>query len=245
MCKELLLKKPLTDSRFGVAFRELTFSSKVYFETLLSIMSNDELTTGLADMAKKHEAEWMAELLAGFVTAADTGNDDLVVASRTALVKFCETSREGLELACQALVLNLRNRQADDRVVIPTLEITAFMFRLGLFQQCKGINLRNVCLYTQKAGYKSGNIKKILACAKIYGSIAGMGSPIDESSAAGVQEARKRLGALLYHPWPRVRSAVVDELWGLGDDASKLLSVDWSAADKTQIRSTLQAMRLE
>lgn len=194
----------------------------------------------------------MAELMAGFVTSADTGNEDLVIASRAALMQFCQASHENLHLVCTALEYNLRLRHGDDRISVPTMEIIAFLFHVGLFQRCQDIKLRNLCLYTQKAGYKSGNIKKILACIKVYGGVANFeasSSGTDICVLAGVKESRKRLGALMFHPWPRVRSAVVDELWGLldadGVAGDKLTSVDWSAADKSQIKQTVLELGLE
>lgn len=189
----------------------------------------------------------MAELMSGFVTSADTGNEDLVIASRAALTDFCETSQEHLDLVCNALMTNLRSRHADDRISVPTLEIIAFLFYVGLFQKSKGIKLRNLCLYTQKASYKTGNVRKLTACVKVYGGVAGLGEVDEAVKAAGI-EARKRLGALMYHPWPRVRSGVVDEIWallGFEDGDAKLMSVDWAAAGKGQIKATVQALGME
>lgn len=187
----------------------------------------------------------MAELLAGFVTSADTGNEDLVIASRAALSDYCEASHENLEMICQALLRNLKTRQGQDRVLVPTLEISAFLFHVGLFQRST-VDLRSLCLQTQKAGYKTGNVRKLEACVKVYSGIASMEG--QEGAEAGVQEARKRLGALFFHPWPRVRSMVVDALWGLlGDreDAAQCLKgVDWGLAKKPQIRAVVEDLRL-
>lgn len=182
--------------------------------------------------------------MAGFVTSADTGNEDLVIASRAALCDFCEASRENLELVCQALLQNLKARQGQDRVIVPTLEITAFLFHVKLFQGST-VNLRSLCLQTQKAGYKTGNVRKLEACIRVYCGVASMGG--QEGADAGVQEARKRLGALLYHPWPKVRSMVVDGVWGLGDEreaVERLKGVDWGRAGKDQIKTALEELRL-
>lgn len=213
----------------------------------------------------------MAGLMAGFVTSADTGNDELVITSRAALTDFCQASPEKLQLVCTALFLNLKTRQGDDKVIVPTLEIIAFLFHVGLFQQSGGVNWRNLCLQTQVAGYKTGNVRKVAACVKVYGGIAAAGvevkgvtdgngdedGPTTAAAAveAGVKEARKRLGALMSHPWPRVRSAVVDELWGLtgiGEDEGEsgsgsgrcLMGVDWAVANKGQIKTVLEELSL-
>lgn len=187
----------------------------------------------------------MEELLAGFVTSADAGNEDLVIASRAALADFCSASDGNLGLVCNGLLQNLKTRQGQDRVLVPTLEIIAFLFHVGLFQRSGDVNLRSLCLQTQKAGYKSGNVRKIEACVKVYGGVAAAG----DDSVPGVQEARKRLGALLFHPWPKVRVMVVDELWGLvGEcpgDGDRLTGVDWGKAQKSEIRAVVQELRLE
>jgi hypothetical protein len=199
----------------------------------------------LRDVAKGDPNEWMSELMSGFVGSADTGNEDLIIASRAALSDFCEASQENLDLVCKAMLQNLKTRQGQDRVIVPTMEITAFLFHVQLFQK-SSVNLRNLCLLTQKAGYKSGNVRKLEACIKVYSGVASMA---DQGGAeAGVQEARKRLGAMMSHPWPKVRSMVVDGLWGvLGEQeeaAEKLKGVDWGQAGKLQIKTVVEELRL-
>lgn len=243
--EELKANKCCSDAK---SFQSLTFSSKDYFETLLNLILSSSLSP-LLETSNADRSAWMAELMSGFVTSADTGNDDLVIASRAALTDFCEKSQQHLDMVCHALTSNLRSRHGDDRIAVPTLEIIAFLFHLGLFQQSQGINLRNLCLYTQKAGYKTGNVRKIMACVKVYGGVAGLSTGKGDDVRVGVSEARKRLGALMYHPWPRVRSVVVDEIWGLSGfeevEGAKLTSVDWSAAGKIQIKATVQSLGME
>ncbi|KAF4972676.1 hypothetical protein FSARC_825 [Fusarium sarcochroum] len=226
-------------------FLELTFSSKAYFKSLLNLHVGDRLRPLLHDVAKGEPNTWMAELMSGFVGSADTGNEDLVIASRAALSDFCKASHENLDLVCQAMLQNLKIRQGQDRVIVPTLEIIAFLFHVQLFQK-SSVDLRSLCLQTQKAGYKTGNVRKLEACTKVYGGIASMAD--QEGAEAGVQEARKRLGALLYHPWPKVRSMVVDELWGVFWDqeetAEKLKGVDWGQAGKSHIKTAVEELRL-
>ncbi|KAG6195086.1 hypothetical protein E4U10_002288 [Claviceps purpurea] len=248
-------------------FQSLTFSSKAYFATLLSLISSVSLSDKLRDAFQDQDrTTWMAELLSGYVTSADTGNDDLVIASRAALTEFCQASQHNLDLVCRSLVQNLRTFVTQDRIAVPTLEIVAFLFHVGQFPEAKGVDLRQVCLLTQKAGYKTGNIRKLLACAKVYGgmascsSVGGDGGISAEAPAAaaptaaladgvqaGVDEARRRLGALMSHPWPRVRCVAVDEMWGVtgfcdGEGSAKLTGADWSAAGREQIRTVVRAL---
>lgn len=190
----------------------------------------------------------MDGLLAGYVTSADTGNEDLVIASRSALCEYCGASQENLDRVCTSLYRNMKARQGQDRVIVPTLEIIAFLLSVGLYQGTRTVDFKSLCLQSQKASYKTGNVRKLLACIKVYGGIANMGSDprglasmasdnLENKRREAVTEARKRLGALMLHPWPRVRTSVVDELWNVlsgqeADKAGRLKGVDWGTAEK-------------
>lgn len=194
----------------------------------------------------------MDELLAGYVTSADTGNEDLVIASRSALCEYCSASSENLDRVCTSLWRNMKARQGQDRVIVPTLEIIAFLLSVGLYQKTKIVDFKSLCLQAQKASYKTGNVRKLAACVKVYGGIANIGSDtgrlapmasdtLEERRQDAVVEARKRLGALMLHPWPRVRTSVVDELWNVlsgheAEKAGRLKGVDWGAADKGTLK---------
>ncbi len=203
--------------------------------------------------------------MAGYVSSADTGNEDLVMASRAALAGYCETSAARLGRTRTALLRNLGSRQSQgqDRIVVPTLEVIAFLFYAGLFSRDGGddkpVNYRNVCLLVQRSGYKTGNVRKLEACVKVYGAVAGLESSgrkssgreveTEETEEPGAREARKRLGALLLHPWPRIRSLVVDELWGLlslsrPKTAEKLKGIDCGSATKEQLRKLVDELGL-
>lgn len=253
---------------YATAFTRLTFSSRQYFHSLLSLSTAEgALQPSIAAIASSDPAAWTAELLAGYVTSADTGNEDLVIASRAALTSFCDASAANLEAVCTALVANLSTyqQQGHDRVLVPTLETVAFLCRVGVFQTCRSVNLRRLCLLVQKAGYKTGNMRKLEACIRVYGCVAAFeerylaaeGADDDAEVLSGkrregVAEAKKRLGALMSHPWPRVRSLVVDELWRLvcdtGEDGAAakemLKGVDWGRADKGAVKRLVSEMRL-
>lgn len=254
--QHLLYMKPTNFSTFARRYAEefitLTFSSQAYFNRLLNLVHVDSMIPALETTAKTDTSNWVAHLLSGYVTSADTGNEDLVIASRAALTEFCEASADNLEVVCGALLQNLKSYQTEDRIIVPTLEMVAFLFHVGIFQRSRDVNMRSLCLQAQKASYKASNIRKIEACIKVYGGVSGNGT----ASAAGGdgidpagQEARKRLGALLFHPWPRVRTMVVDEVWNLvGDDegyGQKLMGIDWGRADRAEIKSAIGMLRLE
>ncbi|KAL0471618.1 tubulin folding cofactor D C terminal domain-containing protein [Neurospora intermedia] len=241
--------------------RESTFSSRAYFGFLLNLLFEDTLQPSISDTLKADPDVWMEELLAGLVSSADTGNEELVIATRAALCDFCQQSKEKTDAVCTALLRNLKSRQGQDRVLVPTLEITAFLLHVGIFQTCDKINYKSLCLQAQKACYKTGNVRKIEACIRVYGAVAALGRSHGSEQASvdgtdeqrkqeGITDARKRLGALMMHPWPRIRSFVVDELWGLtsislNDPASqKLKGVDWGQAEKGSVKSLIEALEL-
>lgn len=235
-----------------------TFSSKTYFRFLLDILTNDWLHETISSAVKQNPEGWMDELMTGYVTSADTGNEDLVIASRAALADYCESTSENLNGVCMALLRNMKSRQGQDRIIVPTLEIISFLFSVGVFQRCTSVDYKNLCLQVQKAGYRTGNVRKLEACVKVYGGIAGMvekkplaSEMLEQRRTEGIAEARKRLGALMIHPWPRVRSSVVDELWGLvslGEDPEAaegmLKGVDWGHAEKGAAKVLVQELGL-
>ncbi|KAI0553332.1 tubulin folding cofactor D C terminal-domain-containing protein [Xylaria curta] len=312
-------------------FQQLSFTSKDYFSFLFTLRDITRLNIGASDSILSIEG-CTCSLLAGLVTSADTGNEDLVVETRASLAELCETSDETLRQVCGSLLYNLKLYAGQDRVLVPTLEIIAYLFHAGLLQRCYSIQslvgadvintnnegalypgLKQLCLLVQKAAYKTGNVRKLEACIKVYGAIAavetgptttetatrtvtmntpkggnvneigGTGGNVDvagrldtagtsdlklaqDRQDEGVAESRKRLGALLLHPWPRVRSMVVDELWNLltsrqsRDEGSggghevgqgkegemkMLLGVDWGKADKTHIKKIARELGLE
>ncbi|KAI1113142.1 tubulin folding cofactor D C terminal-domain-containing protein [Nemania sp. NC0429] len=321
------------------AFQHLSFTSRAYFGFLFTLRDTKWLDREACASAPSIK-RCTSSLLAGLVTSADTGNEDLVVETRTALAELCETSDECLRQVCSSLLYNLKLYAGEDRVLVPTLEVVAYLFHAGLLQRCfhaSGLaravdanvdvdgesaarhvfNLKQLCLLVQKAAYKTGNVRKLEACIKVYGAIAavntgtttttttitgetetdrvddgtggrggnvGLAGRVDadvdvgrggaKRDEEGIAEARRRLGALLLHPWPRIRSLVVDELWNLlasekgGGDGSggghgieeegedgedlkmktkmkALLGVDWGKADKTVVKRAVRDLGLE
>lgn len=237
--------------RASLRLTRLTFSSKAYFIFLLDLLSSDWLHGDFLLNQQFDLDQWLDELLSGYVTSADTGNEDLVIASRAALTSYCDASQENLDRVCTSLLRNLKARQGQDRIVVPTLEITAFLFSVGMYQRSTTVDMKSLCLQTQKAGYKSGNVRKLEACVRVYAGVAALDASLprmaseglEQKRREGIAEARKRLGALMIHPWPRVRSSVVDELWelevmnGEEDRAGELKGIDWSEAGKGAIKN--------
>jgi hypothetical protein len=74
-------------------------------------------------------------MLQGYVTSADTGNEDLVRSSRAALAEFCETGEKERDLICGGLFRVLMNNKGNDRVEVPTLEVVGFLFDVRIIQK--------------------------------------------------------------------------------------------------------------
>jgi len=74
------------------------------------------------------------ELLSGYVGSADTGSEDLVRASRAALLGFCDISPRNTELICKSLTTVLKINLANDRILVPALEVIGFLFDTQIFQ---------------------------------------------------------------------------------------------------------------
>ncbi|KAI2626195.1 tubulin folding cofactor D C terminal-domain-containing protein [Xylaria nigripes] len=301
----------ILQSHKAKALQSLLFTSKEYFCFLFSICDGNWSGIGASDSNSSLEP-CTSSLIAGLVTSADTGNEDLVIESRAALAELCETSDSNLRRICASLLNNLNQYAGQDRVLVPTLEVVAYLFHIGILQRCcltpgltnvgvtdpnredtYRLDLKQLSLLVQKAAYKTGNVRKLEACIKVYGAIAavttGITSPTSTGQAGdkdgnidafrylgagenpdpalvqkgqeGVTEARRRLGVLLLHPWPRIRTLVVDELWNLldseiggqeikeregGEEKMKLLlGVDWGKADRARVKSIVKELDLE
>ncbi|CAK7271731.1 hypothetical protein SEPCBS57363_004773 [Sporothrix epigloea] len=247
----------------GAYLQSLSFSSRAYFRSLLGLWEKvttdstgrvNQLAsiTGAAIAARDSDSmnnnrvsaiKWMAALMRGYVTSADTGNEELIVASRAAMVDYVlggdgddsgvELRQQRQECLWQALLRNLPGSPAaattpagaaitpPDRIVVPTLEVVAYLFNAGVFSattdpaEPNDEHLLELCRQVNEAMDKAGSVRKVEACIKVYGAVALASKSSNSSGTGGVVSCAK-LAALLHHEWPRVRNAVVDELWGLG-----------------------------
>ncbi|CAK7263963.1 hypothetical protein SEPCBS119000_000748 [Sporothrix epigloea] len=300
----------------GASLRSFSFSSQGYFRCLLGLWEKvsadaiggaDQLSSIAVAAVAAHTDEkvgnnsasatkWMAALMRGYVTSADTGNEELIVASRAAMVDYVfgddsdgEESdfipRRQFRQQClwQALSRNLPGSPAaattaagtaitpPDRIVVPTLEIVAFLFNAGVFSATmypslpKDEHLLELCRQVNETIGKAGSVRKVEACIKVYGAVALASKGNDSNGGAGSVVSCAKLAALLHHEWPRVRDAVVDELWGLGlgleleqeqqpelDRGAEvrlsafdaLKGVDWISADATALQTLVSQLGL-
>jgi hypothetical protein len=79
-------------------------------------------------------------MVAGYVTSAANGAQDVIRNSRAALVDFCETDGANTDRVTEALYdLLIKFQKKDDRVLIATLEIIAFLFDMQIMQTSKSV----------------------------------------------------------------------------------------------------------
>ena len=104
--------------------------------------------------------------------------------------------------------------------------------------------LRLLFLRTQKAHFKTTNIKKLDVAVKVYGALLqNLSCETQPSTLENIDLHTKvveKLANMLSHPFPRVRERVVEELWircGIG----KALDVTVKSLSKDEIRYIKQS----
>ena len=114
----------------------------------------------------------------------------------------------------------LRNNIQNDRIVIPALEALAGLFEENIFsrveesykyicnQSLTDDSFRTVFILSQKVGYKSGNVMKLLACVRMSvlnhrHDLTGRYAALLSVESIG-RDVLKKLLTMLLHPLPRV-----------------------------------------
>jgi hypothetical protein len=204
----------------------------------------------------------------GLVTSADTGSSDLIRISRASLVDFChsDSDRNGRShLICVTLVELMRKHMTNDRILVPVMEVLAFLFDAGVCVAAPRdsytststsssatsgtapvlTSWETLFFLVQKAHFKSNNVRKLEAAVKIYGGLALVweGKELDVTKSP-----LGKLVSMLVHPFPRVRQCVVDVLWvvtaGSGREGLKgLKGVDWTRARKEDVEMVKREMK--
>lgn len=85
-------------------------------------------------------------------------------------------------------------------------------------------------LVTQALTLKKGSIRRLEACTKVWSGLSTL-----------YPSALEQLTALLSHRYPRIRNAVVDELWVLKGVGK---GVDWGKAGKEEAKELREVMGL-
>lgn len=178
----------------------LVFADPISKYEHFSHISSQEYFTQLLTL---YTVEWLRQpLLQGLATSAVAGTEGLVRASRAALIEFFN-AREPferqlilltfLQILCTIMSDNLQN----DRYAIPTIEFLAFLIdSYATSTDELDPVFRKVFVLVQKAHFRSSNLARLEAAARVYAALAGL-VPLRA-------DALKKMSVLLLHPFPRV-----------------------------------------
>ncbi|KAJ9644755.1 hypothetical protein H2199_003719 [Coniosporium tulheliwenetii] len=154
----------------------------------------------------------MHAVLEGYISSAGVGSESVLQASRLALVEMLEelfTHAEEptvsvLEI-CTALVEIFKENIAVDRVVLPLMEVLAFLFDMQILQRLGStFKWRNLLSLVQKAHFKSQNMVKLSVALDLYRGLAD----VDATRA----DVIAKLTSMLLHPFPKIRIAAAETL---------------------------------
>jgi hypothetical protein len=116
-----------------------------------------------------YQPEWFSEMLEGYVGSADTGSEELVRNSRAALAAYCNSGNT--DLVCLTLLDILRKNIGNDRILVPAMEVINFLFDVRIIQQSSTVSFKSLYILTQKAHYKTSNVRKLEAAIHLYGGL--------------------------------------------------------------------------
>ncbi|CAO2654699.1 Nn.00g114320.m01.CDS01 [Neocucurbitaria sp. VM-36] len=188
--------------------------------------------TGALDMLRftGTETTFRESICVGFISAAGMGTESVVQNSRAALLDFMDTlpvesnsNRE--EFTSNELVscmMNLMKQHlAEDRVLLPLLEVIAFLFDMQVIQHLvlTSFNFRMLLSYTQKAHFKSTHMQKLHLALDVYRGLGTIPTTRVDTLAKVI--------SMLLHPFPKIRTTAAETLWVLTQDQDLRLQ-DWS-----------------
>ena len=168
------------------------------------------------------DVEWLRKyVVAGLVSSAAAGTEDIGRASRSALTKHMlseinEHSESGAESITICLIEHLEQTVADDREAVPAMETVAFV----LEQQLGGVTVASskALRVMQKAHTPTASIQRLEAAIKVYSALCNT----DQK-----QIALDKLTRLLLHRYPKIRGDAADSLH-LHTCQEHLVLCDWT-----------------
>ncbi|CAG8507011.1 2497_t:CDS:2 [Acaulospora morrowiae] len=159
--------------------------------------------------------DYRFDLLTGFVLAAGGLTESLVRYSSSTLLEYAnelpvESTPESFTLTdfAKTLLDIFRKYERQDRVVIPLLEVVDLLFENGTLQKIDSDGFSFVDLFecTKKEVVKTGEIRKITACMRVFCGITSLGGTVRT-------RALYQLLSLLVHSFPKVRRSTADQFY--------------------------------
>ncbi|KAL5390525.1 hypothetical protein DPSP01_001601 [Paraphaeosphaeria sporulosa] len=171
----------------------------------------------------------------GYMTSAGMGSESVVQNSRAALLDAIDvwpTTPTGdddtfnLFQVINCLLGLLKQNLETERVLLPLLEIFAFLFDMQVMHRLleTSFNFRALLSYTQKAHFRSTHMQKLQLALDVY---RGLGT-----IATTRADTITKLNSMLLHPFPKIRIAAAETLWLVVGEES-LKRQDWSLPSKS------------
>lgn len=182
------------------------------------------------------DVEWLQKyIIAGMVSSAAAGTEDIGRASRSALTIHILNEDGGKQELEQdstfsCLIEHLEQTIADDREAIPAMEILAFFLEQQLGNATASCT--KVPRVMQKAHTPNSTIQRLEAAIKIYSALCGT----DERKTA-----LDKLTRLLLHRYPKIRGDAADTLH-LHTSEIGLVECDWTLP-APELKSTVVKLR--
>ncbi|KAF2103374.1 hypothetical protein NA57DRAFT_63931 [Rhizodiscina lignyota] len=170
-------------------------------------------------------------ILEGYVSSAGMGSESVVQVARAALLSAVDPllpeSNNQLSLIAVANVLMdvFKKHLENDRILLPLLEIIAFLLDMQILQRLAETTFkwRNLLSLVQKSHYKSNHMHKLHLALDVYRGLADV--------TVIRKDVTSKLVSMLSHPFPKLRVAAAETLLVVTSDTA-LKSVDWSMPTK-------------
>lgn len=85
-------------------------------------------------------AKWLSvSILKGYISSAGAGSESVVRSSRAALGEYTEKlSTADLDRFCTDIITIIRTYMSEDRIIIPALDVIAFLFDVAILNRLDG-----------------------------------------------------------------------------------------------------------
>ncbi|GAB7361672.1 hypothetical protein MBLNU230_g1722t1 [Neophaeotheca triangularis] len=231
----------------------------VYFGNLddvPSVSTYEYFVQAIKPLAQGDEDEdQRATVLAGLVSCAGVGAENLLQASRAALTDVVEALPQARLLLLMNNMTNLLRCYLPNAQVVanspstysaisnsgrdmlhPTLEVIAYILTTNVTQRLSSgdFSWRNLLSNVQKAHYKSSDIPRLMSCLSIYHSMLSC-------DAVRADVLKKLCSMLATNPYPKVRIAVAEVLWS-GTGVAELKGSDWGSKEAKELSKSVGAI---
>ncbi|TID25957.1 beta-tubulin cofactor d [Venturia nashicola] len=140
------------------------------------------------------------------------------------LLEVCNTFCN-LVRSCLGNATSVPKKPDNDRVLVPVLEVIAFLLDVQIIQRLPPTQFKylNLLSLIQKSHFKSTNTQKLHAALNIYRSLGNI--PSIQS------EVIKKVTSMLVHPFPSIRASAAETLFMI-TGIRELKPVDWTQDTK-------------